>query len=229
MLIKDLSLMAEIIQAQPITQYILKVVLKPQHYVPYKAGQYLQILTAEEALSFSIANAPLGAHHYELHIKHNPENILHKKLMQEMRDIGELPIFLPLGNCHIDQLSVEKPLIMIAQGTGFAPIKSILEQWLADGRLPPTLFCWLSRTRSDCYMRQLVEKWDFEVENFRFLQLSLDLTDTNILNQILQHSGFDVNNVQYVLSGSIAKMLSLKHAGIALGMQAEQFFSDAFS
>ncbi|OGV25877.1 MAG: hypothetical protein A3F18_02885 [Legionellales bacterium RIFCSPHIGHO2_12_FULL_37_14] len=227
-MLKDLSLIAEVIQIEPLTQNILKVILKPQHYVPYIAGQYLQILTQKEALCFSIANAPLGAHYYELHIRHSPQNLALQKLMQEMKEVGELPIFLPLGTCHVNKLSTERATIMLAQGTGFAPIKAIIEQWLTDGNIPPTLFCWLTRTKSDCYMRQLVEKWDFEVENFHFLPLSADFTDLNILNKLKEHSGFDLHNVQVVLSGPFERMHALKKAGISIGFKDDQFFSDAF-
>lgn len=227
-MIKDLPLMAEVTQVEPLTQHILRVFLTPQHYVNYTAGQYLQILTSEEALCYSIANAPLGAHHYELHLRHSPQNPLHQMLMKEMRGSGEVPIYLPLGNCHVGRLAVDKPLIMIAQGTGFAPMKAMLEQWLTDGALPPTRFCWLARNPSDWYMQPLVETWAEHIEQFQFLPLPADLAEEVIIEMVLREAHFDLDQVQIVLAGPFERMRILKAVGTQLGLKAEQFFSDAF-
>jgi CDP-4-dehydro-6-deoxyglucose reductase, E3 len=227
-MIKDLSLMAEVTRVEPLTQHILRVFLEPEHYINYHAGQYLQILTAEEALSYSIANAPLGAHHYELHLRHSPQNPLHQHLLSEMRAVGEVPIFLPLGHCHVECFSVDRPLIMLAQGTGFAPMKAMLEYWLTEGRLPPTLFCWLARTPSDWYMQSLVETWDAQVENFKYLPLRADISDEDVFNEVLKQAGFELSDVQVVLAGPFERMCALKQVGIELGLRADQFFSDAF-
>jgi CDP-4-dehydro-6-deoxyglucose reductase len=226
-MIKDLPLMAEVTQVEPLTEHILRVFLTPQHYVNYTAGQYLQILTSEEALCCSIANAPLGAHHYELHLRHSPQNPLHQILMKEMRSSGEVPIYLPLGNCHVGRLSVERPVLMIAQGTGFAPMKAMLEQWLTDGSMPPTLFCWLARNPSDWYMQPLVETWAEHVEQFQFLPLRADLADEMVFKTVLKEANFDLTQLQVVLAGPFDRMRALQQVGVALGLQPQQFFSDA--
>lgn len=227
-MIKDLPLMAEVTQVEPLTQNIIRVFLTPQHYVNYIPGQYLQILTSEEALCYSIANAPLGAHHYELHLRHSPQNKQHQSLMKEMRTAGELPIYLPLGACHVERLSMTRPLIMIAQGTGFAPMKAMLEQWLTDGALPPTLFCWLARTPSDWYMESLVKTWDEHVEHFQFLPMRAELADEVVFEEVLQQARFDLNALQVVLAGPFDRMRALKQVGIQHGLQSHQFLSDAF-
>lgn len=220
--------MAEVVQVEPLTQYILKIVLKPEHFVNYKAGQYLQILTADEALCFSIANAPLGAHQYELHIRHSPDNPSLQRLMQEIRKEGSVPIYLPLGDCQIEKISIDRPLMMLAQGTGFAPMKAMIEQWLIDGQLPPILFCWLAWTDADWYMRSLVEKWDAEVDGFHYVPMQASLSDETVLKTLLKQSGFDQKTTQFVLAGPFERMHMLRKVGIQLGLKKAQFLSDAF-
>lgn len=227
-MIKDLPLMAEVTQVEALTQQILRITLEPQHYVDYQAGQYLQILTSEEALSYSIANAPLGAHHYELHIRHIAQDPLHQHLLNEMRTTGEVPIFLPLGQCHVGCFSVERPLIMIAQGTGFAPMKAMLEHWLGEGSLPPTLFCWLARTPADWYMQTLVETWEAHVEHLQYLPLRTEISDEDVFTEVIKQAAFDTSQAQVVLAGPFERMRALKQVGMELGLQEAQFFSDAF-
>lgn len=108
---------SEIIQARveniiPLTDTILQVILSPISYVPYRAGQYLKVLLAQEKLSFSIANAPLGAGKYELHIRHTQGNTSAQQLLHEIRQQELLTIQLPFGDCNLEQLQ-KKPTYFI--------------------------------------------------------------------------------------------------------------------
>ena len=70
----DKFVQAQVSSIFPLTNSILQIFLSPDEYIHYEAGQYLKIITEEEAFSFSIANAPLGSHQYELHIRHGRDN-----------------------------------------------------------------------------------------------------------------------------------------------------------
>ena len=96
------AISAEVVSIEPLTLDILRVFLRPQHYVPYLAGQYLQILMPEEAASYSIANAPLGVPHYELQLRHRPHQRSSEQLLKMLREQGEIPLFLPMGQCHVE-------------------------------------------------------------------------------------------------------------------------------
>ncbi|MCX7115652.1 MAG: NAD(P)H-flavin reductase [Gammaproteobacteria bacterium] len=227
-MVADVPMQAEISSIEPLTDTILRVILKPPHYVPYQAGQYLQILMATDALSYSIANAPLGAHCYELHVRHHPAHVIHQHVLQEMRAQGEVPIFLPLGNCHVGQLDVTRPTLLLGQGTGFAPLKAIIEQWLADGLMPPTVLCWMVRSAPDWYMDDLVQQWVERVPAFRYLPCLMDNADEAWVEKLLSFAEFDVSKVQVVLAGPFERMRSLRDVMISHGIGANQFFSDAF-
>ena len=69
----------------PLTDSILQLILKPDVYIDYQAGQYLQIMHENEAFSYSIANAPLGSHQYELHIRHTRDNPYNQPMFAEIR------------------------------------------------------------------------------------------------------------------------------------------------
>ncbi|MDP1614342.1 MAG: hypothetical protein Q8L68_00945 [Methylococcales bacterium] len=224
----DMPMMAEIHTVEPLTATIFRVLLQPEHYVPYLAGQYLQILTNQEALSYSIANAPLGAHQYEIHLRHVKTNLLHQRLLQDMRTEGELPIFLPLGECHIGKLSLQQPILWIAQGTGFSPAKAMIEYCLAEQSTAPLALCWLARVSADWYLESLVHEWEVRVPNFRYLPMLLQREDAALIDHMLAWSEFRVEDLQVVLSGPFDRMCALKALLLARGLRASQLFSDAF-
>ena len=92
---------AKVTQVTPLTPLILRVELTPNQYLPYEAGQYLKIITAHDESFFSIANAPLGAKTYELHIKHYPnhpeqQHLIDTLAKQDVKLLGYLIARIPV-------------------------------------------------------------------------------------------------------------------------------------
>ena len=119
---KNKQTQAHVESINPLTDSILQLILTPHDYIDYQAGQYLQIVSDNEPLSYSIANAPLGSHKYELHIRHSRDNPSNQWLLAEIKRTGSVTIQLPLGACDLSHLHPNKPILFIAGGTGFAPI-----------------------------------------------------------------------------------------------------------
>lgn len=228
MTVMDMPMMAEIHSVEALTTSILRIILHPEHYVPYLAGQYLQILMSQEALSYSIANAPLGAHQYEIHLRHVKTNPLHQRLLHDLQTEGEVPIFLPLGECHVGRLSSEKPTLWIAQGTGFSPVKAMIEQRLADESRSPMALCWLARAPEDWYLEPLVREWELRVPTFRYLPMLLAREDEALIERILGWSEFNLQDIQIVLAGPYERMRALRTVLLQKQLRANQLFSDAF-
>lgn len=224
----DMPVMAQIHAVEPLTTSILRVILQPQHYVQYLAGQYLQILTNHEALSYSIANAPLGAHQYEIHVRHVKTNPLHQQLLHDMQTEGELPLFLPLGTCHVGRLALDKPILWIAQGTGFAHVKAMIEHGLAQDSTAPTALCWLARAPADWYLEPLVREWEARVPTFRYFPILSEMEDSILIPHLLESTGFVREDLQVVLAGPFERMQTLRTILLQQGLGLQQLFSDAF-
>ncbi|CDZ76202.1 CDP-6-deoxy-L-threo-D-glycero-4-hexulose-3-dehydrase reductase [Legionella massiliensis] len=221
--------LAQVESINPLTDSILRLVLKPEQYIEYQAGQYLDILSANEALSYSIANAPLGAHKYELHIRHTPDNESNLRLMAEIKQQGILKINLPLGDCHLDQLDPEKPILFIAGGTGFAPIKAMIEQLLATGDKRPFELFWGARSQSDLYMNEMVTHWQTHVTHFRYFSLLPNSSKDTLASLVLEQHQQDLSRWQFVISGPFDMVYAIRDVLIAQGLSQAQLFSDAFS
>ncbi len=212
----------------PLTDSILQLVLKPDRYIDYQAGQYLQMLFENEAFSYSIANAPLGSRQYELHIRHTRDNPYHQPLFAHIKQHGVVSIRLPLGECHVSRLNPAKPILFIAGGTGFAPIKAMIEQLLADGEPRRFELFWGARTQRDLYMNDKAQYWQAHVSHFTYFPHQSDPEGTTLVERVLTQHLADIHDWQIVISGPFDMAYHIRDALIAEGVLNENLFSDAF-
>lgn len=212
-----------------LTESIIQLILIPEECIPYEAGQYLQILSGDDALSYSIANAPLEAPYYELHIRQSRDNPYNQQLMAQIKPEGEVTLLLPFGQCSVDQLSNQRPIVFIAGGTGFAPVKAMIESLLAKDDPRQLELYWGARTSSDLYFDQQVRTWETQMTRFKYFPLLSDESKTTLASLVLDNHSKDLNLWQMVISGPFDMVYSIRDALVAQGMPVEQLFSDAFS
>lgn len=158
-------------QINPLTDKVLQVFLAPQDaaHIHYAAGQYIEIeISSGEKRPFSIANAPLGSKRLELHIRHIPDEAFSQLLIADLRAEKSFQIHGPAGNCtKPDDLT--KPLVFIAGGTGFAPIKAIIEDILTGDDHPPITLFWGARTEADLYLDNIPKHWASHINDFTYI------------------------------------------------------------
>lgn len=220
---------AEIKGITPLTDSIIQMILAPASYVDYVAGQYLQIMVEDEPLSYSIANAPLGAHHYELHIRHGLENPGSQALLAEMKSKGAVSIDLPFGDCHLEQLDPEKPVIFIAAGTGFAPVKAMIEQLLADADPRRMELYWVARSQSDLYMDDKANYWQEHIKQFHYFSAIASRGQSPMAEMVLKNHPEGLKDWQVVISGPFDMVYQNRDILLENGLSRNQLFSDAFS
>jgi CDP-4-dehydro-6-deoxyglucose reductase len=220
---------AHVEQIAPLTDSIMQLVLTPEEYVDYYAGQYLQILFGEEAFSYSIANAPLGSHKYELHIRHSIENPYNQRLFAYIKEHGSVMISLPFGECSLECLDEHKPILFIAGGTGFAPIKAMIEQLLSNGDQRAFELFWGARMQNDLYMDEKVNSWQTHVSRFKYFSSLSEENTEPLVSIVLGRHPKDLEDWQIVISGPFDMVYSTRDALVQHGVPVENLFSDAFS
>ncbi|WP_028388978.1 NAD(P)H-flavin reductase [Legionella fairfieldensis] len=213
----------------PLTDSILQIILSPERYIDYQPGQYLELLCGNNAFSYSIANAPLGAHNYELHIRHSQDNPYNQQLLAEIKQNGAVTIRLPLGNCYLDKLHPDRPIVFIAGGTGFAPIKAMIEQLLAEGDKRHIELFWGARSQSDLYMNEKVVQWQTHVTHFHYFSLLSINNKETLATRMLTHHQTDLKHWQFVIGGPFDMVYTIRDSLVAQGVCPSQLFSDAFS
>jgi CDP-4-dehydro-6-deoxyglucose reductase len=236
------NILAPAIQVKPLTATVLQVFLELSSPVNYAAGQYLEVVMADgKQVPLSIANAPLGSRQIELHIRHTPENALNMKLVSEIQTQGALQIVLPFGECTHLSLKPNIPVIFMARGSGFAPIKAIIEQLLADGSTLPMHLYWGSRNLGDHYLDELPKSWAEHVETFDYTpllcpdDLSADVSlkwagrTGDLIDTIAMDHYPDLEHYQVLAAGPFDMIFKARNVFQAQGLNAENMYADAFA
>ena len=148
---------------------IVQLKLPANERLQFLAGQYIDfLLKGGERRSFSMANAPHADDLVELHIRHVPGGSFTDHVFGKMKERDILRMEGPLGSFFLREDS-PKPIVLVASGTGFAPIKSMVESAFHRKVERPMTLYWGARRPKDLYLSALPEKWAREQPNFRYV------------------------------------------------------------
>jgi CDP-4-dehydro-6-deoxyglucose reductase len=128
----------------------------------FLAGQYIEfLLKGGSRRSFSMGNAPHDDELIQLHVRHVAGGQFTDHVFAKMKERDILRLEGPLGTFFLREDSA-KPIVFVASGTGFAPIKSIIEHALHKGVTRPMVLYWGGRRPKDLYMDALARQWPIE-------------------------------------------------------------------
>ncbi len=203
--------------------------------VPFHAGQYLDIhLDDEQVRSFSIANAPHQDDDIELHIRHVEGGSYTDYLFNKLNEKDILRIELPLGTFFLHE-DADRPIIMMGGGTGFAPLKAILEHAFYIGFDRPIHLFWGVRARRDLYMPELPLNWAKRHKHFRYTPVLSDPAEgdrwqgrTGFVHQAVLQDYPDLKDFDVYMSGPPVMIDAGKSAFHRAGLPEDRIFSDAF-
>ena len=157
---------------------VMKLQLPANERLQYLAGQYVELILKDGARrSYSMACAPHAAEQVELHVRHMSggrfTDALFGVTQPAVKERDILRFEGPMGTFFLREES-DKPIVLLASGTGFAPIKAIVEHGIhKDIRRPMTLY-WGGRRPQDLYMHALCEQWQRERPDFRYVPVISD-------------------------------------------------------
>lgn len=215
---------------------VLQLKLPANERLQFLAGQYIDILLKDgKRRSFSLATAPHNDEFLELHIRHTPGGRFTDHVFNEMKEKAILRFEGPLGSFFLRENS-DKPILFIAGGTGFAPIKGMLEHAFYVGIERQMTLYWGTRTLRDLYMPQLPSAWQQAHANFRFIPVLSQAQPEDhwpgrvgrvpeaVLNDFEDLSGFQV-----YACGTPAMVEAARSKFVLRGLPAQEFFADAFT
>lgn len=154
----------------------LRLALPAGVTVDYLAGQYLDcLLPGGKRRAFSIAAAPRPGEDLELHVRQVPGGGFTDFLFREATIGTALDVELPLGTFFLRERSL-RPVLCVAGGTGFAPIKAIIEQFLANGDGRPLTLYWGAKTRPELYLDALARRWAADHPQLRYVPVLSEAT-----------------------------------------------------
>ncbi len=166
---------------------LMQLKLPANERLQFLAGQYIDFLLKDgKRRSYSIANPPHADELMELHLRHVPGGRFTEHVFSAMKEKEILRIEGPHGSFFIREES-DRPIIFVAGGTGFAPIKGMLEHMFAEQSGRQMILYWGARAKKDLYMAELPLQWQQQHENFSFIPV---LSDPAHEDQWLGRTGF---------------------------------------
>ncbi|GAA5186691.1 NAD(P)H-flavin reductase [Ferrimonas gelatinilytica] len=148
----------QVVSVTPFNDTVYRAILKPAAPLAYRPGQYLTIVMSEQdKRPFSIASAP-GGDTLELHIGAAVAEGYAMQVVDRLNSEAQIEIEAPFGDAYLRPDS-SRPRVLIAGGTGFSYVNSMMEWLIQQGDSQTTFLYWGSRDPQSMYLREAAERW----------------------------------------------------------------------
>ncbi len=212
----------------------LMVSLPAGENLRFVAGQYINILLADgQRRAFSFANPPHHSECIELHVRLIAGGRFTTYVFTRMKISDDLRFEGPLGSFYLRES--RRPIIFVAGATGFAPIKSIVEDAFHRGMRRPMLLYWGVRRPKDLYMMELAQHWQAEHDNFKFVPVLSEPKPedrwqgrSGLVHEAILGDFPDLGGYEVYVCGSAKMVDTAFPAFLEQGLSEEYCFSDAF-
>jgi len=215
---------------------LLTLKLPTNERLQFLAGQYIEFLLKDgKRRAFSLANAPHDDALLQLHVRLIPGGTFTDHVFHAMHEKEILRFEGPHGSFFLREDSA-KPIILLAGGTGFAPVKAIIEHAIHNRITRPMTLYWGARNRAGLYLPQLPEQWAAEHGHIRYVPVLSDPTAEDAWNgrSGLVHDAVladfpDLSGHQVYACGAPAMIEAARRDFAARGLPDGEFYADIFS
>ncbi len=219
---------------------VMKLQLPANVAFKYRAGQYLEfILRDGSRRSYSMANAPeqLGSPPaIELHLRHMPGGKFTDQVFATMKEKDILRVEGPFGSFFLREDSA-KPIVLLASGTGLAPIKAIVEHLRAAAISRPATLYWGCRSQADLYQHDWALAAAAAMPNLRYLPVLSEARPedawqgrTGFVHQAVMADLPDLSGHEVYACGAPVMVEAAERDFVArCGLPAEAFYADSFT
>lgn len=201
--------------------------------VVYRPGQYMNVHIADGSTrSFSMASRP-RERLVDFHVRTIPGGSFTEGRLARMQTGDTLEVELPLGSFHFHAEDY-RPLLLVATGTGLAPLKAILESLFDDPDCPPVSLYWGMRTVDDLYLHDEIQSWGTRLYEFRYVPV-LSRADAawrgrrGHVQDVIIDDIDDLSEHSIYLCGSPAMISDAKQAFMARGASIAHIYTEGFA
>ncbi|MFZ6647412.1 CDP-6-deoxy-delta-3,4-glucoseen reductase [Undibacterium sp. TJN25] len=216
---------------------LISLQLPANERLQYRAGQYIEFMLRDgKRRSYSMANAPHLDEQITLHVRHMPGGLFTDQVFSTMKERDILRFEGPQGTFFLREDS-DKPIILLASGTGFAPIKALVEQLIHIGSTRRVALYWGGRRPEDLYMNSLCEEWAATLPNFSYVPVVSDATPEDgwtgragFVHRAVMDDHADLLGYQVYACGAPIVVDSAKFDFTAMcQLPEEEFYADSFT
>ncbi|MES2015660.1 MAG: CDP-6-deoxy-delta-3,4-glucoseen reductase [Pseudomonadota bacterium] len=216
---------------------IITLQLPANEALAYRPGQYIEFMLRDgKRRSYSMASAPSLDAPLSLHIRHMAGGLFTEQVFNTMKERDILRFEGPHGSFFLREES-DKPIVLLASGTGFAPIKALVEHLIHLNSARPVSLYWGGRRPRDLYMNALCEQWAAILPNFRYIPVVSDAQPEDnwrgrsgfvhaaVMQDIADLSGYQV----YACGAPIVVDSARRDYVEQCQLPADEFYADAFT
>jgi CDP-4-dehydro-6-deoxyglucose reductase len=219
---------------------VVKLQLPANDVMQFHAGQYVDFLLRDgDRRSYSMANAPhtlvAGSPAIELHIRHMPGGKFTDHVFGAMKEKEIQRIEGPQGSFYLREDS-DKPIVLLASGTGFAPIKAMLEHMQHKGITRPTRLYWGGRRPGDLYLHDWVQAQLAAMPHVTYIPVVSDALPedtwtgrTGFVHQAVLQDTPDMSGFEVYACGAPIVVDSARADYAQAGLSNDDFYADAFT
>ena len=216
---------------------VLTLQLPASERLHYRAGQYIEIMLRDnKRRSYSMASAPVEGGPVSLHIRHMPGGLFTDQVFGSMKERDILRFEGPMGTFFLREDS-DKPVVLLASGTGFAPLKAIVEHMINEQSPRPITLYWGGRRPHDLYMDVLCRQWAADLPQFTYVPVVSDALPedawegrTGFVHQAVIADLPDMSAYQVYACGAPIVVESANRDFVQLcQLPADEFYADAFT
>jgi len=219
---------------------VLRLQLPANQAFQFRAGQYLEfILRDGRRRSYSMATAPskLGTPpSIELHLRHLPGGVFTDHVFGAMKDKEILRMEGPYGSFFLREES-DKPIVLLASGTGLSPIKAIIEHMQVKDIRRPAVLYWGCRSRVDLYLHEWAEQAAQSMPNLRYVPVLSEPRPedgwrgrTGLVHEAVMQDLPDLSGHQVYACGVPIMVESARRDFVTrCALPDEEFYADAFT
>ncbi|MDP1651474.1 MAG: CDP-6-deoxy-delta-3,4-glucoseen reductase [Rhodocyclaceae bacterium] len=214
----------------------IRLKLPTNERLQFLAGQYIEFLLADgKRRAFSLASPPHADDLLEIHVRRVAGGNFTEHVFTKMKEKDIMRIEGPLGSFFLREES-DRPIILLAGGTGFAPIKGLVEHALHIGIQRPIELYWGAQDRAGLYMNALAERWAAENANFSYTPVLSEPAAgdawtgrTGFVHEAVLADHADLSAWQVYACGAPVMCEAAKRDFTARGLPPEEFVADVFS
>ncbi|WP_219133169.1 CDP-6-deoxy-delta-3,4-glucoseen reductase [Janthinobacterium sp. UMAB-60] len=216
---------------------VLTLQLPASERLHYRAGQYIEIMLRDnKRRSYSMASAPVDGGPVSLHIRHMPGGLFTDQVFGSMKERDILRFEGPMGTFFLREDS-DKPVVLLASGTGFAPLKAIIEHMINEQSPRPITLYWGARRPHDLYMDALCRQWAADLPQFTYVPVVSEALPedawsgrTGFVHQAVMADLPDMSAYQVYACGAPIVVESANRDFVQLcQLPADEFYADAFT
>lgn len=175
----------------------------------FLAGQSVTIETANGAeADYPVASCPCDDRNLQFHIQRHRGDRLAEYVFKKLKSGDIVTLAGPKGGFMLDEES-PRSLIFLAHGTGFAPIKSLIEHAMARDVAESLHLYWLS-DEGGHYLNNLCRSWTDALDNFQYSSLTAEAAKSDLALKQLTKDHPDLSGFDIYAAGPEAFLTSVK-------------------